>query len=200
MLNEYFRCCERLNPGRVLECGAGQSSLLSRHHAVRNPSCELVTLEDDRAWIERLEPSLKVIGECDNHRLIESPLAEAGQSGALTYRWYSGSKAMDALATGGFDVVVVDGPSGRHRGARIGIADHIPRILSKSFVLLFDDAQNRFVRVAIARSCQGLKDAGISFVQKCIDGSNTQLIVASSDLSSLVSGRLIEEAWPAEQL
>ena len=59
----------------------GQSSLLSRHHAVRNPLCEIVTLEDDRAWIEQLEHSLKEIGECGNHRMIEAPLAEAGQRG-----------------------------------------------------------------------------------------------------------------------
>ncbi|CAM3032861.1 MULTISPECIES: hypothetical protein [Sphingomonas] len=116
-------------PTSVLDVGAGQSSLLWAMLQRRGLVGEVLTLENDPDWGERIAAQV-------THEVLVTPLASrtVGKREVTTYDWSA------ARAGRRFDVVLCDGPRGtpRHsRGGVLAMLDDLPH----DFALILDDAE-----------------------------------------------------------
>lgn len=114
---------------RVLELGAGQTSLLFNQLRKRR-DFEILTLEDNADWAAR-------IGSMVSHKVVHCPLVPHEVSG-VSATGYDLSKL-----EGKFDFVVVDGPMGTKKHSRWGALSLIAQNLDAEYVLLFDDAERK---------------------------------------------------------
>jgi hypothetical protein len=113
------------HPTAVLELGSGQTSKMLSCYQRDHPDAYVLTLEEDRAFADVMRPFI-------THDYRHAPLNP----------WY------DVPTDRAFDIVLLDGPSNLEK--RIGIAAHLPRILSPSFILLLDDTEDRAMRPTLA--------------------------------------------------
>lgn len=123
---------------RVLDIGAGQSSLLLNALAERSP-IEVVTLETHEEWAARIGAQVK-------HRVLHVPLERKtsfGQS-ALCYSELSGLE-------GKFDLIIADAPHGTPRHSRWACLEVIDRFRADEHIVIFDDAERRGERDTIRR-------------------------------------------------
>lgn len=114
---------------RVLELGAGQTSLLFNQLRKRR-EFEVVTLEDNASWAAR-------IGSMVSHKVIHCPMIPHKVSG-VSAPGYDLSKL-----DGKFDFVIVDGPMGSKQHSRWGALSLIAQNLDTEYVVLFDDAERK---------------------------------------------------------
>ncbi|UPK20965.1 hypothetical protein [Bradyrhizobium sp. 131] len=124
-----LRICLETNVKRILELGAGQTSLLFNQLRKRR-EFEVVTLEDNVEWAAR-------IGSMVSHEVIHSPLIHQEVRGVNTLG-YDLSKVK-----GNFDFIIVDGPMGRPDHSRWGALSLIAQNLDPDYIVLFDDAERR---------------------------------------------------------
>lgn len=114
---------------RVLELGAGQSTLLLDAVSRMKP-LSITTLETDPDWAAR-------IGSKVSHPVVTCK---------LTTRKIHGhhSEAIDGYPDGAYDLVLVDGPmGGKPRRSRWASLEVLERQLGDEFVVVFDDAERR---------------------------------------------------------
>jgi predicted O-methyltransferase YrrM len=117
-------------PRRVLEFGAGATTRLLASYARENPEVEIVTVEENAAWADRMRPDVA------NHRMTLSPLVVNRSDRYGDYYWYD--LDIDRLG-GAFDFVIVDGPVGTPFYSRVGFVDRSRRLLAREWVVLWDD-------------------------------------------------------------
>jgi len=130
LLALIFRACHELPVERVLELGAGQSTLLlDAISKGRAEALAVTTVENDAAWAERI--GKKVKHEVLLHNL--EPREVMGRR-ELCY-----SKP-EALPTG-VNLLIVDGPRGIPRFSRWSAMEIASRCLAKDFLIIFDDAE-----------------------------------------------------------
>ena len=139
LLYLILRVGVELQPRSVLDVGAGQStllwSLLQRHGLVR----DVLTLESDADWGER-------IGARVSHPVLVTPLRPQRIEGreVMTYDWAAASDGRR------FDAIVCDGPIGTPRHSRSGVLTMLDG-LGEDFLLILDDAERRGEQDTIAR-------------------------------------------------
>lgn len=130
LLYLVLRIFRELDPGSVLDIGAGQTSILwSRLFGPDRPD-RVLTIEHDPEWAEH-------VGGRMGHEILVSPLKERreGERMVKTYDWSA------IRARGPFDVILCDGPPGVARWSRYGVISLVDETLPADFVIIMDDAE-----------------------------------------------------------
>ncbi|MGK7297377.1 MAG: hypothetical protein ACNS61_16400 [Candidatus Wenzhouxiangella sp. M2_3B_020] len=162
-----LRICTELPVRRMLELGAGQSTLLLDDLAAGG-NLEVTTLEHDSDW------AAHVGARCNQARIVHSPLARRRIRG----RQAEGYEAADA-AQGPFDVLLVDGPRGQRRHSRRGALEFIDSAMGQEFVIVFDDAERRGELDTIAEALKLLDARGTDYSTTLIRSVNSQFVIAT---------------------
>lgn len=165
-----LRICTELPVRRVLELGAGQSTLLLDDLAARG-DLEITTLEHDADWAARVDTQ-------SNHaRIVRCPLARREIRGRHAEAYEPGD-AVD----GRFDVLLVDGPRGRRRHSRRGALEFIESSLSEEFVIVFDDAERRGELDTISETLKLLDARGTDYSTTLVRSVNSQFVIATQGM------------------
>jgi hypothetical protein len=132
--------------GPVLECGSGLTTLIlvTAAWTKARPS---VSLEDDARWEARIRAALpKQARSCLDCRVL--PIVDYGD-----FDWYD----VDAMnLPRKFGLVVCDGPRGRTRGGRYGLAPVMKDRLAPGCIVLLDDTSRAAERAIMEQWCAEL--------------------------------------------
>ncbi len=121
-------------PGEViLECGSGLTTLLLAEVA-RESGRELVALEHDPDWAERVETALAERG-CDPRIVRWARLKSYGD-----FDWYEIDWDWQGHLPSPIDLVVCDGPPGNLCQGRIGLFSVLGQFFASGATVLLDDA------------------------------------------------------------
>ncbi|MDZ7669833.1 MAG: hypothetical protein U5Q16_10565 [Gammaproteobacteria bacterium] len=170
-----LRAVQELSPLKVLELGAGQSTLLLDRLAASFPvSC--TTLEHDAGWRERLQSQV-------SGAVLAAPLVDRTVLGhqAAVY---------DAAVLGAeeaFNVLLVDGPRSSRRRSRWGCLQFIESSLEEEFLIIFDDAERRGEIDTIAAALQLLDARGCSYRTNLVRSINSQFLIATPRFQAALS-------------
>jgi hypothetical protein len=175
-----------VQPTAVLELGSGESTKLLSAYAEATPAASVMTLEQDKAWFERLRPHIR-----HDYRFAQLESKEfscAGTGLRIKTVWY---EQPSDLSERKFNYILVDGPNlsrgGNTSYSRSGILQFLPSILAESFVLIFDDAERRGERMSVRAVDRVLRSCGVRFVRFSTHGAKTQVVFCSPDLHYLGS-------------
>jgi len=179
-----YKCLTFVEPQSILELGSGQTTRLIATHCHDHLNCYALTLESSSFWYEAVLPKITRDGRHHDYRL--RPLVETQvfipDHGSVPTSWFSDS---DDLIRKTFNLILVDGPDTDAWYSRCGILTHLPAILAKQFVIIFDDAERAGERMTI-RACDQLPHAaGLNYRMFEIHGVNSQTVFCSRDLSYL---------------
>jgi Methyltransferase domain len=124
-------------PGPVLECGSGASTILLAATA----GGHVYSLEHDRFWARRARWGLRAAGLRGS--VMYRPLRDYDG-----YQWYEneGPTLLPKLA-----LVICDGPPGSTRGGRYGLLPRMRGRLEPGCLVLLDDAEREGEQETIAR-------------------------------------------------
>lgn len=151
---------------RVLELGAGQSSLLF-NQLRKHRNFEVVTLEHNEEWARR-------IGSLVSHQVIYAPLLERTIEG---FR----SPAYDlSQLSGKFDFVVVDGPVGSPSRSRWGALPLLSEHIEQEYVVVFDDAERKGEQQTIKEAIRILS-ASAKYPHVAITNALKSQVILASD-------------------
>ncbi|SDD79313.1 hypothetical protein [Rhodospira trueperi] len=169
MLFLTLRCVQLHQPARVLDLGAGQTSLLLDALGAAHPM-EVHTIEGDPGWHADISGRVR-------HAVHLCPveMRRWGRNGFPAYR------LPPTILQEPFDLVLVDGPGGARRFGRAGVLDVIPAALSPSGVVVFDDADRRGERETIAAAEARLVEAGRRMRRQTIRARGCQVLLAPED-------------------
>lgn len=134
LLYLLLRSIREFHPQRVLELGAGQSTLLidAANGALRL-GMDVITVEHDADWAAHIQKRV-------SHPLVHRPLAAGTEDGKPIQYYAPGFLPEDAR----FNLVVIDGPPAHEqelRFSRIGCLQFLPQMLADDFILIIDDAE-----------------------------------------------------------
>jgi predicted O-methyltransferase YrrM len=132
LLYLILRILTELPVKRVLELGAGQSTLLMDAIAKVQPSLDIITLETDALWADRIDQRVA-------HSVVKSSLRPTVHEGDCV-ETYGELEPLDGQQ---FDFVIVDGPMGTRKKSRWAALEILERNLANEFVVIFDDAERR---------------------------------------------------------
>jgi hypothetical protein len=134
LLYLLLRTLREFAPRRVLELGAGQTTLLlDAVNATMSQPMDVMTVEHDPEWAAHIQGNV-------SHRVVTVPLAPMTIAG----------KSLDYYAAGflppgvRFNLVLIDGPPAQANDAkfaRIGCLDFLPAGLADDFMVIIDDAE-----------------------------------------------------------
>ena len=115
---------------RVLELGVGETTKVLSAYS-RERQARILSLEDNEAWASELRE------RCGSalHRIEHAPLTPA-PGGAS---WYDPRVWEAKVPTGGFDLILVDGPIGTQQLSRVGIVDFFSTIAAPEWLVIWDD-------------------------------------------------------------
>jgi len=129
-----LRTLRELAPHRVLELGAGQTSLLlDAVNATMSQDMDVTTVEHDADWAAHIQRDV-------SHRVVVAPLAPMTIAGKSIDYYTTGWLPADQR----FNLVLIDGPAVQAKGARfsrIGCLEFLPVALADDFILIIDDAE-----------------------------------------------------------
>jgi predicted O-methyltransferase YrrM len=169
MLFVTLRCIELHRPARVLDLGAGQSSLLL--DALRDTfPMEIQTVEGDPGWCA-------AVGARVRHDVRLCPVETRRVEGHRVPAYV----LPDEIRTGAFDLVLVDGPGGARRFGRAGALDVIAGAVNPGGVVLFDDTDRRGERETAALAEARLRAALGPIRRLVFQARSTQTLLAPAD-------------------
>jgi len=161
------RCVLELPVCRVLELGAGQTSVLLDRLAARvGRPCHITTVEHDPYWARE-------IGARVSHPVIRVPLTPRG--------FYDLDDAFDPEAPAP-DFVIVDGPpagTAATRDSRLGAAAWLAGMLAKEFVVVFDDTERAAEARMVGRFRRLMTDRGDAPFEGAVLAAKQQRIACS---------------------
>ena len=167
LLYLILRTMNELPPAKVLELGAGQSTILLNRLLGERAHSDLVTLEHDPMWAG-------IIGSRTGNRIEPHPLVKLNGAGhgALGY-------PPSAIEGQRFQLIIVDGPIGVSRYSRAGIVDLIEAgCLDRDFGIIFDDADRFGEQDTMASVQRLLKKRGLDFLTGCVKAARVQFVIA----------------------
>ena len=130
-------------PRLIVECGAGVSTLVMGYLLEKNGQGQMVTLEHDPVWAER------VARQVTEHQLeayvkvVYAPLVEQSIAGK-SYRWYDAEVYQPYLAKDAIDLLFVDGPPDySHPEARFPALPCLRHRFSPDCVIVMDDTERQ---------------------------------------------------------
>jgi len=167
LLYLVLRCYVELPVTRILDVGAGQTSLLLDELNRRLGKAEVTTLEHDADWGDR-------IGAEVAHPVLRRNLVPMRIAGIDT--------AMHDTTglPGPFDMIVMDAPPGRSRYSRLGLLHLMQSFMDRgNFVAIMDDAE-RGGEMQTLRQCRGwLRDNGIAHDTSTVRAAKRQRVFAA---------------------
>jgi len=156
---------------RILELGAGQSSLLldqlSQHFAL-----QLTSLEHDEGWADRIT---RQMNSQTKNRVIHAPLDRRRFAGHDFEGYHP--DALDGQT--GFNVLLVDGPRGSRRRSRWTGLEFLESVMADEFVVIFDDAERPGEIQTIARALQLLDARNKVYGAHLTRSVTSQFLIAS---------------------
>jgi|SRR5690242_2129195 len=131
LLYSLLRSVTETPARRILEIGAGQTSLLLNALKQIRPDLEITSLETDAGWRDWIADRVQ-------HDVIYSELSQQVIDGVKV----KGFTDLGAIAGKTFDLVLVDGPPGaQKRNARWAALPILRDYLADQFLVIFDDAE-----------------------------------------------------------
>jgi hypothetical protein len=132
--------------GTIAECGSGISTLVLAS-AARAAGRQVFSFEHDPAWAGKLSRSIPEQLR-SSVELCVTPIRSYGE-----FDWYS----LDGI-TPPTDIgfVVCDGPPGKTRGGRYGLAPVLKPFLARGCIVLLDDTQRTSEHEVVQRWCKEL--------------------------------------------
>jgi hypothetical protein len=170
LLYLILRICLETDVRRILELGAGQTSLLFEQLRKLRADIEVVTIEHDRLWADH-------IGGLVSHQVIHAPLIDREIRGrrALIYD--------PSVVSEKFDLILIDGPYGSPTYSRWGALAFLPDRLREDCVLLFDDAERRGEQQTLREAIQILSEHDIRADLSITTASKTQAVLTTRKYS-----------------
>lgn len=157
---------------RVVEFGVGQSTHVLNAYA-RSTGKSVVSIEQDERWAGDV---VKDPATC--HVVVHCPLVRYENDVWGQYWWYDESILRRHFDVG-FDLVLIDGPIGTNRYSRVGIVDHIDRLLKNDWLLIWDDVHRLGDLQSFIQLIKKLQGKQISFDYALLTGSKSIGIVFS---------------------
>ena len=166
LLYLILRIGVEFGPASVLDIGAGQSSLLWAMLQRRGLVGEVLTLENDPEWGERIAAQVM-------HEVLVTPLAvrQVGKRAVTTYDWAA------VRAGRRFDVILCDGPRGmpfHSRGGVLAMLEDLPR----DFALILDDAERDGEQDTVGAIHARLQADGVDYGVGVVRAAKTQVVFA----------------------
>lgn len=170
LLYLVLRCYLELPLQRILDVGAGQTSLLLDALQRKLGKAEIITLEHDAAWTERIAGQVR-------HQVVQRDLIDM-RIGGQTIRMHD-----TAALKGPFDFIVMDAPPGVRRYSRLGLVHLMQDFMNRAgFVAILDDA-DRGGEWQTAQACsRWLRESGIQFQHNEVKAAKHQWLFAGGAL------------------
>jgi len=156
---------------RVLELGAGQSTLLL-HHFVGQQIERLTSLEHDAGWAERIGNQ---IDASNNAKLHHAELTGREIAGHRCDGY--NPEVLDG--TNDYNVLLVDGPRRSKRRSRWTALEFLEGAMDEEFVMIFDDAERRGEIQTIGKALQLLDARGVDYGVQLTRSINSQFLIAT---------------------
>lgn len=174
LLYLVLRCYVELPLRRILDVGAGQTSLLLHALQQKLARAEVITLEHDPAWAERIAAQV-------DHQVLRRDLIET-RIGERTARMHD-----LAGLHGPFELIIMDAPPGVPRYSRLGLLPLMQTVMARDgFVAILDDA-DRSGEWQTAQACwQWLHSQGIAFRHAEVLAAKRQWVCAGGSLQHAV--------------
>ncbi len=187
-LYALYRILDEYKPKRILELGLGQSTKMIgsyvKYQVENGEDCKHYIVEHDISWIDFFRNMFQLSDgtEIVHLDLAKVPFAEDGEE--ETYiNLYNGFK--ERFQNEQFDLIFIDGPFGSPIYSRMDIVDILPECLSKSFVLMMDDAERQGEKNTLAVISNMLNENGIAYASSHYSGLKSTAIITSADLHFL---------------
>jgi hypothetical protein len=170
----YFvaRCLRELQPQRVLELGAGQSTLLlDQAHRALGRDIEVMTIEHDPVWIRLIQPQVA-------HQ-IEFAMLKPRTVAGRQIEYYDHPMISSGPP---IEFLLVDGPPGYPEGAgfsRMGALTIVENRIADDFIIVIDDAERHGEQVLFLEMISLLRRQGRRFRENSLKAIKSQLIVAA---------------------
>jgi predicted O-methyltransferase YrrM len=130
-------------PRFVVECGAGISTLVMGYLLEKNGQGQMVTLEHDPVWAERVARWVTE-HQLDAHvQVVYAPIVEQSVAGK-SYTWYDAATFKPLLATHEVDMLFIDGPPDYvHPDSRFPALAFLRPRFSPCCVIVMDDTERQ---------------------------------------------------------
>lgn len=172
LLYLVLRCYVELPLPRILDVGAGQTTLLLDALRRRLGKGEIVTLEHDAGWAQR-------IGSQVTHPVLQRDLVEMRLGGRTTLMHDTTGLA------GPFQFIIMDAPPGTRRHSRLGLLHLMQTVMDRrDFVAVLDDVQRGAEWQTVLMCRQWLRESGVSFRQSELKAAKRQWLCAGGDLET----------------
>jgi hypothetical protein len=172
LLYLVLRCYVEFPPLRILDVGAGQTSLLLDALHRRLGKGEIITLEHDVDWAQRIAAQV-------GHVVLRRDLVDT-QVGGKTTRMHDTT----GLA-GPFQFIVMDGPPGTRRRSRLGLLHLMQTVMDRrDFVAILDDVQRGAEWQTVLMCRQWLWRNNLCFRQSELKAAKRQWLCAGGALES----------------
>lgn len=165
-----LRAAQELGELRILELGAGQSTILIDRLAQRFP-IQCTTLEHDEFWQQHIAGQVEVDVR---HAPLVPRLSRGHQADSYD------PAVIDAEAR--FNVLLVDGPRSSKRRSRWGCLAFIEQHLEDDFLIIIDDAERPGEIDTIGAALQLLDERGIQYGTHLSRSINSQFVIATEGL------------------
>lgn len=166
LLYLILRIGVEFRPDSVLDVGAGQSSLLWAMLQRRGLVGEVLTLENDPEWGDRIAAQV-------THEVLVTPLCPRmiGKREVTTYDWTAARERRR------FDVILCDGPRGTPRHSRFGVMAMLED-LPRDFVLILDDAEREGEQDTVSAIHARLQANKVDYGVGVVRAAKTQVVFA----------------------
>ncbi|HUT82342.1 MAG TPA: hypothetical protein VMZ29_14165 [Candidatus Bathyarchaeia archaeon] len=176
-----FKILFQEKPQKILELGSGQSTLFTTRYIKENEDAELLILEDYKEWHDRFKTQIFMN---ERVRYIHSPLQEIKIKNRRL-EWYSADFLSNQDVK--YNLIIIDGPRGTYRYSRVGIVNHLPKIIDpENFMLVFDDSFRKGETDTIKLVKKILRKNSIPFIKFCVYGGKRQTVIASKNKAHLI--------------
>jgi len=180
-----LKCLQLGRPRKILELGSGQTTKMLSYYCRANPETYILTLEQEKNWIEILRPYLTDNGPLHEYRFAELRDKEficPGTNIKISTSWFHG---VQDLLTRRFNLILIDGPNGEEIYSRSGILEYLPAILDDTFVIILDDAE-RYGEITTIRLLKKLLISfKIDYSSFEVNGIKRQYVFCSRNLAFL---------------
>lgn len=170
LLYLVLRCYLELPLQRILDVGAGQTSLLLDALKQKRGGAEIITLEHDAGWAARIASQV-------SHPVLRRDLVEMRVGGQAT-RMHDTSGI-----EGPFQLIIMDGPPGTQRYSRLGLLHLMQTVMDRrDFIAILDDVERGAERQTMQACRQWLRADGLGFRDTHVKAAKSQWLCAGGAL------------------
>lgn len=135
-----YRVLNELHPERVLELGLGQSTKIISQYTDRYKIQKHLVIEHDQNWIDFFEKNYTIP---QNTKIAHCPLIYKNYKNVEGIRQFENFD--NEIKDEKFELIMIDAPFGGDMPefARVDVLKNMPKCLSESFVIIFDDCNRK---------------------------------------------------------